>query len=90
MYVNNPQLNLYHQNLVEQKRLLTEETLKSIHNNLDRIEKEMLEDYNKRIERMKEVSVTPRNGTELRKKRHTKTHRHICMKRLIWNIVPMH
>ena len=67
MYVNNPQLNLYHQNLVEQKRLLTEEKLKRYHNNLYRIEKEMLEDYNKRVERMREVSVTPRTGPEIRK-----------------------
>ena len=67
MYVNNPQLNLYHQNLVEQKRLLTEEKLKRYHNNLYRIEKEMLEDYNKRVERMKEVSVTPKTGPEIRK-----------------------
>jgi len=64
----NPQLQLYHQNLTEQKRLYTEEKLKRYHNNLDRIEKEMLEDYNKIIERMKEVSVTPRNGAELRKR----------------------
>ena len=67
MYVNNPQLNLYHQNLVEQKRLLTEEKLKRYHNNLYRIEKEMLEDYNKRVERMKEVSVTPKTGPEIRR-----------------------
>ena len=67
MFVNNPQLNLYHQNLVEQKRLLTEEKLKRYHNNLYRIEKEMLEDYNKRVERMKEVSVTPKTGPEIRR-----------------------
>ena len=67
MYVNNPQLNLYHQNLVEQKRLLTEEKLKRYHNNLNRIEKEMLEDYNKRVERMKEVSVTPTTGKDIRR-----------------------
>ena len=67
MYVNNPQLNLYHQNLVEQKRLLTEEKLKRYHNNLYRIEKEMLEDYNKRVERMKEVSVTPTTGKDIRR-----------------------
>ena len=68
MYVNNPQLNLYHHNIVEQRRILTKERLEKYHNTLDRIEKEMLEDYNKRIERMKEVSVTPRNGAELRKR----------------------
>ena len=67
MYVNNPQLNLYHQNLVEQKRLLTKERLEKYHNTLDRIEKEMLEDYNKRVERMKEVSVTPKTGPEIRR-----------------------
>ena len=67
MFVNNPQLNLYHQNLVEQKRLLTEEKLKRYHNNLYRIEKEMLEDYNKRVERMKEVSVTPTTGKDIRR-----------------------
>ena len=64
----NPQLQLYHQNLTEQKRLYTEEKLKRHHNNLERIEKEMLEDYNKRVERMKEVSVTPTTGPEIRKR----------------------
>ena len=48
----NPQQYMYHQNIVEQKRLLTKEKLEQHHNNLARIEKEMLEDYNKRIERM--------------------------------------
>ena len=68
MYItNNPQLNAYHQNLTEQKRIYTEEKLKRHHNNLERIEKQMLEDYNKRIERMKEVSVTPRTGPEIRR-----------------------
>ncbi len=68
MYItNNPQLNAYHQNLTEQKRIYTEEKLKRYHNNLERIEKQMLEDYNKRIERMKEVSVTPRTGPEIRR-----------------------
>ena len=64
---NNPQLNAYHHMQSEQKRLYTEEKLKRYHNNLERVEKQMLEDYNKRIERMKEVSVTPRNGAEIRK-----------------------
>ena len=64
---NNPQLNTYHHMQAEQKRLYTEEKLKRYHNNLERVEKQMLEDYNKRIERMKEVSVTPRNGAEIRK-----------------------
>ena len=67
MFVNNPQLNLYHHNIVEQKRILTKERLERYHNTLDRIEKQMLEDYNKRVERMKEVSVTPRTGPEIRK-----------------------
>ena len=67
MYVNNPQLNLYHQNLVEQRRILTKERLEKYHNTLDRIEKEMLEDYNKRVERMKEVSVTPTTGKDIRR-----------------------
>ena len=67
MFVNNPQLNLYHHNIVEQKRILTKERLERYHNTLDRIEKEMLEDYNKRVERMREVSVTPRTGPEIRK-----------------------
>ncbi len=67
MFVNNPQLNLYHHNIVEQKRILTKERLERYHNTLDRIEKEMLEDYNKRVERMREVSVTPRTGAEIRK-----------------------
>lgn len=68
MFVNNPQLNLYHHNIVEQKRILTKERLERYHNTLDRIEKEMLEDYNKRVERMREVSVTPRTGAEIRKR----------------------
>jgi len=68
MFVNNPQLNLYHHNIVEQKRILTKERLEKYHNTLDRIEKEMLEDYNKRVERMREVSVTPRTGAEIRKR----------------------
>ena len=64
---NNPQLNAYHHMLQEQKRLLTKEKLERYHNNLERTEKQMLEDYNKRIERMREVSVTPRTGPEIRK-----------------------
>ena len=67
MFVNNPQLNLYHLNIAEQKRILTKERLERYHNTLDRVEKEMLEDYNKRVERMREVSVTPRTGPEIRK-----------------------
>ena len=67
MYVNNPQLNAYHSMQIEQKRLLTKERLERYHNTLDRVEKQMLEDYNKRVERMKEVSVTPRTGAELRR-----------------------
>ena len=67
MFVNNPQLSLYHHNIVEQRRILTKERLERYHNTLDRIEKEMLEDYNKRVERMREVSVTPRTGAEIRK-----------------------
>ena len=51
----------------EQKRLSTKERLERYHNNLDRIEKQMLEDYNKRVERMREVSVTPRTGAEIRR-----------------------
>ena len=68
MFVINPQLSLYHHNIVEQKRILTKERLERYHNTLDRIEKEMLEDYNKRVERMREVSVTPRTGAEIRKR----------------------
>ena len=64
---NNPQLTAYNQMQIEQKRLSTKERLERYHNNLDRIEKQMLEDYNKRVERMKEVSVTPRTGAEIRK-----------------------
>ena len=51
----------------EQKRISTKERLERYHNTLDRIEKEILEDYNKRVERMKEVSVTPKTGSEIRK-----------------------
>ncbi len=63
----NPQQYMYHQNIAEQKRLLTKERLERYHNNLARIEKEMLEDYNKRIERMREVSQTPITGSQIRK-----------------------
>ena len=52
---------------IEQKRISTKERLERYHNTLDRVEKQMLEDYNKRVERMKEVSVTPRTGAELRR-----------------------
>ena len=51
----------------EQRRLLTKDRLERYHNTLDRVEKQMLEDYNKRVERMREVSVTPRTGAELRR-----------------------
>ena len=61
---NNPQLNAYHHMLQEQKRLLTKERLEKYHNTLDRVERQILEDYNKRVER---VSVTPRTGAEIRK-----------------------
>ena len=64
---NNPQLTAYNQMQIEQKRLSTKERLERYHNTLDRVEKQMLEDYNKRVERMKEVSVTPRTGAELRR-----------------------
>ena len=63
----NPQMNAYHYNIQEQKRILTKEKLEQHHNNLDRIEKQMLEDYNKRVERMKEVSQTPITGSQIRK-----------------------
>ena len=65
--MNNPQLNAYHHMQTEQKRLSTKERLERYHNNLDRIEKQMLEDYNKRVECMREVSVTPRTGAEIRR-----------------------
>ena len=64
---NNPQLTAYNQMQIEQKRLSTKERLERYHNTLDRVEKQMLEDNNKRVERMKEVSVTPRTGAEIRK-----------------------
>ena len=64
---NNPQLIAYQLMQTEQRRLLTKERLERYHNTLDRVEKQMLEDYNKRVERMKEVSVTPRTGAEIRK-----------------------
>ena len=64
---NNPQLIAYQQMQTEQRRLLTKERLERYHNTLDRVEKQMLEDYNRRVERMKEVSVTPRTGAEIRK-----------------------
>ena len=64
----NPQQYMYHQNIAEQKRLLTKERLERYHNNLARIEKQMLEDYNKRVERMREVSQTPITGSQIRNK----------------------
>ena len=64
---NNPQLTAYNQMQIEQKRISTKERLERYHNTLDRVEKQMLEDYNKRVERMKEVSVTPRTGAEIRR-----------------------
>ena len=60
-----PQLHAYNTMQTEQRRLLTKERLERYHNTLDRVEKQMLEDYNKRVERMKEVSVTPRTGAEI-------------------------
>ena len=51
----------------EQKRLSTKDRLERYHNTLDRVEKQMLEDYNKRVERMREVSVTPKTGAEIRR-----------------------
>jgi len=51
----------------EQQRLSTKDCLERYHNTLDRVEKQMLEDYNKRVERMKEVSVTPRTGADIRR-----------------------
>ena len=62
-----PQLHAYNTMQTEQRRLLTKERLERYHNTLDRVEKQMLEDYNKRVERMKEVSVTPRTGAEIRR-----------------------
>ena len=64
---NNPQLTAYNSMQIEQKRISTKERLERYHNTLDRVEKQMLEDYNKRVERMKEVSVTPRTGAEIRR-----------------------
>ena len=64
---NNPQLIAYQLMQTEQRRLLTKERLERYHNTLDRVEKQMLEDYNRRVDRMKEVSVTPRTGAEIRK-----------------------
>ena len=62
-----PQLHAYNTMQTEQRRLLTKDRLERYHNTLDRVEKQMLEDYNKRVERMKEVSVTPRTGAEIRR-----------------------
>ena len=62
-----PQLHAYNTMQTEQQRLSTNDRLERYHNTLDRVEKQMLEDYNKRVERMREVSVTPRTGAELRR-----------------------
>ena len=62
-----PQLHAYNTMQTEQRRLLTKDRLERYHNTLDRVEKQMLEDYNKRVERMREVSVTPRTGAEIRR-----------------------
>ncbi len=64
---NNPQLNMYHHTLQERQRLLQKHRLESYHASLHRREKEIMEDYHRRVEKMKEVSVTPTTPSEIRK-----------------------
>ena len=54
---NNPQLDSFHHSLNEDKRRLQKEKLRAYHSNLNRTEKEIMDDYNRRVEKMKEVST---------------------------------
>ena len=53
---NNPQLNMYHHTLQERQRLLQKHRLESYHASLHRREKEIMEDYHRRVEKMKELN----------------------------------
>ena len=64
---NNPQMSAYHHSIDEKKRLLQKEKLQKYHDRLNRAEKEIMEDYHRRVEKMKEVSVTPTTPSEIRK-----------------------
>ena len=64
---NNPQMNAYHHSLDEKKRLLQKEKLQKYHDILIRVEKEIMDDYNRRVEKMKEVSTVPTDIKSIRR-----------------------
>ena len=68
MYIpNNPQLDSFHHSLNEDKRRLQKEKLRAYHSNLNRTEKEIMDDYNRRVEKMKEVSTVPTDIKSIRR-----------------------
>ena len=64
---NNPQLDSFHHSLNEDKRRLQKEKLRAYHSNLNRTEKEIMDDYNRRVEKMKEVSTVPTDIKSIRR-----------------------
>ena len=64
---NNQQMNAYHHSLDEKKRLLQKEKLQKYHDRLNRVEKEIMDDYNRRVEKMKEVSTVPTDIKSIRR-----------------------
>ena len=64
---NNPQLDSFHHSLNEDKRRLQKEKLRAYHSNLNRTEKEIMDDYNRRGEKMKEVSTVPTDIKSIRR-----------------------
>ena len=65
---NNPQLDSFHHSLNEDKRRLQKEKLRAYHSNLNRTEKEIMDDYNRRVEKMKEVSTVPTDIKSIRRR----------------------
>ena len=64
---NNPQLDSFHHSLNEDKRRLQKEKLRAYHSNLNRTEKEIMDDYNRRVEKIKEVSTVPTDIKSIRR-----------------------
>ena len=64
---NNPQLDSFHHSLNEDKRRLQKEKLRAYHSNLNRTEKEIMDDFNRRVEKMKEVSTVPTDIKSIRR-----------------------
>ena len=64
---NNPQLDSFHHSLNEDKRRLQKEKLRAYHSNLNRTDKEIMDDYNRRVEKMKEVSTVPTDIKSIRR-----------------------